>query len=233
VSAVQAAARQGDRHTHWPSVGDHDGSLLSVAAGALLSVPGTGGVTVVMVGAGVASGGGSVSIRDVTPRGTSGAVSKGSPRTFLGKDSLPAALANDEPVDCHRHRDGPIRTGSATVFVDGLRLARQGDETKCGAMICDGELTVLIGGPPVDGAPPDPMAAAAGGPALGTIAVGGALAVGTSIVKAAQQWGEALLGSATAAVDDAAAAVQEAAGALGAEVGALLGGGAADRGPAP
>jgi hypothetical protein len=47
-----------------------------------------------------------------------------------------------------------------------MRLARQTDETGCGAIIAGGLPTVLVGGATVDAAPPDPLAAVAQGAAV-------------------------------------------------------------------
>ena len=154
MSAVLPAARKGDRIAHGSSVSNHDAALLGVAVGALVGAPGSGGVTTAAVGAGVGSGGAaSVSVGDVMPTSTSGVVKDAAPRTFLGPSSLPAALADAQPIDCHHHRDKPIRMGSATVIAEGNRMARASDETHCGAVLCDGDATVLVGGPPADGAP--------------------------------------------------------------------------------
>ncbi|MFT3764694.1 MAG: PAAR domain-containing protein [Minicystis sp.] len=225
MSAVLAAARQGDRHSHAAGTSDHDGgALLSVATGALVAAAHQAGVAITMLGAGAASGGGAhITTRDVIPFDTSGVVAKGSPRTFLGAGRIPAALAGADPLDCRRHHDGPIRTGSATVFADGLRFARQSDQTACGAVLCDGDKTVLVGGAPVDGAPPDPLAAITRGPALASVAVGAALAIGTEAVAAAQRWGEALVGEAVATATAVTTTLADAAGALAAQAGALLG----------
>lgn len=194
--------------------------MLAVVTGAMVAAAGEGGVTTAVMGAGVASGGGggAISMREVVPNSVSGAVAKGSPRTMFGADALPAALAEDEPVDCRRHSDGPIRMGSVSVFVDGLRVARASDETKCGAMLCDGDKTVLIGGAPADGAPPDPLAVIAGGAAAAGAAIGNAIAQGAASVDIASRWAESLSGAVSSSVGEAA----DAAGVAAAKAGALL-----------
>jgi uncharacterized Zn-binding protein involved in type VI secretion len=198
--------------------------MLAVAVSALVADPGCGGAAAAAVGAGVASSGGEgITVRDVTPRSIGGTVAVGSPRTLMGASGLPAALSGAEPVDCHRHRDNPIRTGAATVFVDGMRLARAFDETKCGSKICDGEKTVLVGGPPADGAPADPLAVISRGAALASVAVGNALGAAVSPVEAASRWSEAIAGSVGSAAESAAQGMESGVGAAGAEVGALLG----------
>ena len=225
MSAVLPAARKGDRIAHGAQVSNHDGALLAVAVGALVGAPGSGGVATAAVGAGVGSGGAaSVSVGEVMPTSTSGVVKDAAPRTFLGPQSLPAALADGEPIDCHHHHDKPIRTGSATVIAENKRMARASDETGCGAVLCDGDLTVLVGGPPADSAPPDPLAAAAHGAALAGAAVSTALAVGTAAVTAAVQWGETLADEAIGVVNEAEEDAGEAVGTLAAKVSAAVGG---------
>jgi len=225
MTTALAAARQGDRHSHSPKTDDHDGALLAVAASALVASAGEGGVASAAVGAGVASsgGGGGVTLRDVVPHSVSGKVDEGSPRTMVGASSLPVALAGAEKVDCHRHRDGPIRMGSVSVFADGFRLARAGDETKCGATLCDGDKTVLVGGAPDDSAPPDPLAAVQHGAAVAGAAVGNAVASGTAAVETAARWGEALAQQAAGTIEAAASDVEATAGAIASQAGALLG----------
>jgi uncharacterized Zn-binding protein involved in type VI secretion len=224
VSAVLPAARKGDRIAHGASVSNHDAALLGVAVGALVGAPGSGGVTTAAVGAGVGSGGAaSVSVGDVMPTSTSGVVEDAAPRTFVGPQSLPAALADGPPVDCHHHRDKPIRTGSATVIAESKRMARASDQTGCGAVLCDGDPTVLVGGPPADSAPPDPLAALSHGAALAGAAVSTALAEGTASVTAAVQWGETLADEAIGVVDESEQGAEQAVGALAAKVSAAVG----------
>ena len=225
MSVALAAARQGDRHSHAAGKSSRDaGALLSVLTGALSAAVGEGGVATAVIGAGVASGGGGgrVSTMDVIPYAVSGAVAAGSPRTRLGASGLGVALAMAEPLDCHNHRDGPIRTGSATVTIDGFRVARVTDQIKCGAELCDGEKTVLVGGPPADGAPPDPLAVIAGGAATLGAAIGDALGAGTAAVEMASRWAESIGNKALAAVDGFAASAEEAAGTVSAKAGALV-----------
>lgn len=224
MSNALAAARIGDRTSHAPDVSNHDAALLAVATSALAAA-GMAGALTAAVGAGVASagGGGGVSLRDVIPKSVAGTISEGSPRTFLGAGNLAAAVSGAEPVDCHHHRDGPIQTGSVSVFVDGLRMARAMDQTHCGAVLCDGDKTILVGGEPAGGKPPDPMVLASKGAALASVAVGAAVAAGTDAVETAMRWGEALMGEAVSTVEAAESQIESAAGAIAAEAGALLG----------
>lgn len=222
---VLPAARVGDRHTHSARLDDREaGALLSVLTGAMVASTGQGGVSTAVVGAGVGGGGGggAIAMRDVIPNDTSGAVAEGSPRTLFGADGLGAALAEAEPLDCRRHKDGPIRMGSMSVFVDGFRVARVSDQTKCGAMLCDGEKTVLIGGAPADGAPPDPLAVVAGGAALAGAAIGNAIAVGTASVSIATRWAETLTDRAASTVESATNEIEAAAGCVAANAGKLV-----------
>lgn len=225
MSTATAAARIGDRSSHSPDVSNRDAALLAVATSALAAAAGLGGALAAAIGAGVASagGGGGVSLRDVIPKSVAGAIAKGSPRTLLGADGLAAAVAGAEPMDCHHHRDGPIETGSVSVFVDGMRMARAMDQTKCGATLCDGDKTILVGGAPAGGKPPDPMAIAAKGAAMASVAVSAAVAAGTDAVETAMRWGEAMMGQATRVVEDAEDQIESTAGAIAAQAGSLLG----------
>lgn len=224
MSSASAATRVGDRASHSPKIMESSAGLLSVATSALAAAAGLGGVLASAVGAGTASGGGAgVDVRDVIPKSIAGTVAAGSPRTFLGAGKVPAAVAEAEPMDCHHHKDGPIKTGSATVVVDGLRLVRASDQTNCGATLCDGELTVLVGGAPASGKPADPLAALEKAAGVASAAVGQALAVGVSGVEAATRWAETLSGQAIAAVEKAEEKVEAAVGAVAAQAGALIG----------
>lgn len=204
-----AAARVGDRISHAAHVAEKDSeALLGVALGALTAVANTAGALAAAIGAGVSTGRGprhlKIATSAVSPITTSGKISEGSPDTFIGGPSLQAALTSVHKVDCDHHSDKPIRKGSASVFANGMRLARMTDETGCGAIIADGLLTVLVGGATVDDAPPDPLAAVAQGAAVAAAAVGAALRAGAEAVELAVRWGEGL---ATAALTEAGALV--------------------------
>jgi len=205
-----AAARVGDRISHAAQVIAKDSdALLGVALGALATVAHTAGALTAAIGAGVTTAPGHIQIATtaVLPITVSGAITLGSLNTFIGKPSLPAALATLHLVGCAAHQVNPIRMGSATVFANGMRLSRQTDATTCGAMIVDGAPTVLIGGATVDAAPPDPLAAIAEltkSAAGAAAAVGAALQAGAGAAEAAVRWGEGLV---TAALEDAGAVV--------------------------
>jgi uncharacterized Zn-binding protein involved in type VI secretion len=49
------------------------------------------------------------------------------------------------PPPAGPHPAGPIITGSATVLIGGLRAARVGDSTACGATIVSGCPNVFVG----------------------------------------------------------------------------------------
>lgn len=207
-----AAARVGDRISHAAHVAEKDSeALLGVALGALSAIANTAGALAAAVGAGISTtrepGHLKIATSAVSPITTSGTVSEGSPDTFIGGPSFPAALTSVHKVDCDHHSDKPIRKGSATVFANGVRLARVTDETGCGAILCDGLPTVLVGGATVDEAPPDPLAAVTEGAAVAAAAVGAALRAGAGAVETAARWGEGL---ATAALTEAGALVQQA-----------------------
>ncbi len=153
-----AAARVGDPISHAAQIIARDSeALLGVALGALATAAHTAGALAAAVGAGAKAGRApghmTIATSAVCPITTSGAVGTGSINTFFGLPALPAALASLHDVACAQHALAPIRKGSATVFANGMRLARQTDETGCGAIIAGGLLTVLVGGATVDDAP--------------------------------------------------------------------------------
>jgi len=114
-----------------------------------------------------------------------GSIVRGSEDTFVGREIRAAALVDHEPVDCDRHRDKPVATGSATVWVNNHPWARRMDETECGALIGEGEPTVWLPLLPTidekrdDGRPPRD-AQSSGGAA--SARMGAALAGGSSVL---------------------------------------------------
>jgi uncharacterized Zn-binding protein involved in type VI secretion len=74
-----------------------------------------------------------------------GDIPQGSPNTLLGKEQRQVAIVDEYEVSCRRHRDKPIRQGSADVWVNAAPVARRTDETRCGAHIGEGEPTVVVG----------------------------------------------------------------------------------------
>jgi uncharacterized Zn-binding protein involved in type VI secretion len=222
---VLAAARLGDRISHSARVDKSDSqALLGVTLGALTASAGLGGALAAALGAGASSGGGAggtlkIELRELTPNSTSGKVEEGSPDTFLGQPKLPAALCAAQKVNCSHHKDKPIRMGSTAVFVNKKRLSRQTDEAGCGALLCDGEKTVLVGGAPADEAPPNPLAGLTQGAAIAAASLGAALSAGVTAIDSALRYGEQLAADAEAVVDQ----VVESAVVLEAEISAGIG----------
>lgn len=218
---LMPAAKKGDRIAHESRFDDRDGSaMLAATIGGMVSGDSCASTSAKL---GQASGGGSLSItiRDVVPHGTTGELEEGSPDVFvLG---LPVAVSAQHKVNCHRHRDKPIKTGSASVFVDKKRMARVADETCCGALIVDGAKTVLVGGAPVDDAPSDPLAALERGAAVLGAALGGALTKVENALDLATGYADKILGKAEGAIDAAADGVEHAVSTIASKASAALG----------
>ncbi len=47
--------------------------------------------------------------------------------------------------ECRGKHDGVVLGGSNTVFINGLPVARIGDQISCGSIIAEGSQTVIIG----------------------------------------------------------------------------------------
>ncbi len=234
-SLALAAARVGDRISHAAQVAEKESeALLGVALGALAAVANTAGALAATIGAGVSTaretGHVTIATSAVFPLVVNGAIGQGSPDTFLGGPSFPAALTSVHSVDCANHHDNPIRKGSASVFANGMRLARQTDATICGAIIADGLATVLVGGATVDIAPPDPLAPLARletSAAAASVAVGAALRAGADAVETGIRWGEGLamhaLDEASSVVTKVESTVKVVEGEIAAKAAALVG----------
>lgn len=177
-AAAAGAARAGDRIAHGGKLDEGSGvAMLGVAIGAALAAGAA--VAGARFGAGLAAGarrgGGSVSVRELVGANATGKIAEGSPDTVLA--GMPAALVAAQKVDCHHHRDNPLKRGAAGMIVNGLLLARKGDQTNCGALVLDGADTILVGGAPSDAGPPGPRALAAlESAAVSAVAMGQALA---------------------------------------------------------
>jgi uncharacterized Zn-binding protein involved in type VI secretion len=225
MSAALAAARLGDRITHGAAVAEHAaGALVSVVTGALVSAAGAAGAATATLGAGLGCGGGrGITTADVIPFAVSGAVLAGSPTLLIGAARMPVALATAAPLECAIHHGNIVRTGSASVSVGGMGLARQTDQTACGAIVSDGDKTVLVGGAPSDAAPSNPLAAIAHGAACASAGIGAALADGAEALDRAMSWGEAIADRALDAVEKAETRAEAAVGAIAAQAGAILG----------
>ncbi|MFO0759146.1 MAG: PAAR domain-containing protein [Byssovorax sp.] len=225
---VLSAARQTDRISHNCRIDKHDSqALLGVTLGALTSAAGSGGAISSQVGAGASATGGrrtmAIELRELIPNTTSGKVEEGSPDTFLGKDKLPAAAAGAQKVSCDHHKDKPIKMGSTTVFVNKKRLSRQTDETECGAQLCDGEMTVLVGGAPTDEAPEDPLTKLTEGATVALSALGAALTAGADAVETALSYGQTLVDKVAGAAEQVIESATVAEGEIAASIGSLLG----------
>jgi uncharacterized Zn-binding protein involved in type VI secretion len=224
---VFAAARKGDRFSHNSHFSDSSNEvLIAVVVGGLSSQAGSGGAMCSAFGAGMSSahaGGvkkGSVTVRDVVPNSTSGEIEDGSKNTFAV--NLPLALAAFEKVSCDHHSDKPIRTGSKTVFANRKHVARQADTTCCGALICDGAETVLVGGPPDDSAPSDRLDTLPRSPAASGVVVGGAITGLEHPPRTASTVGTTLIDGGSPPVTATVVGHREGGGASSAVVGAAL-----------
>ncbi|MBI4954316.1 MAG: PAAR domain-containing protein [Myxococcales bacterium] len=151
MSGALEVAAVGDRITHAFSLPDAK-SLLATAVSlgqkAFSKKGGKDAVCAALVGKAVTElGGRALDAIGDKPRcpNPSGAIEDGSPDTFVGPAARPVALADQAKVSCRRHKDKPIRQGSASVWVNSRPLARRTDETKCGARIGEGEPTVFAG----------------------------------------------------------------------------------------
>lgn len=148
--ALEVAA-VGDRITHAWSLPDAKSlvtTAIELGVKAMSKKAGHGPVWSAILGKAAAELGGraieAIGDKPKCPR-PSGEIEDGSPNTFVGPEARKVALADQAKVSCRRHKDKPIRQGSASVFVNNLPLARRTDETKCGARIGEGEPSVFAG----------------------------------------------------------------------------------------
>lgn len=85
-------------------------------------------------------------IRVGDPGAHAGTVTSGARTVTIG--GLAAARVTDphsEPPPLAAHGPQVIATGSATVFIESLQAARQGDTLGCGANLIPTQFTVQIG----------------------------------------------------------------------------------------
>jgi len=76
-----------------------------------------------------------------------GPIKVGSRSVFINGKA--AALACLSLVSCQQHGDGKrVAQGSQTVWINGHRLARVGDQGECGFVIGEGSPNVFVGAPP-------------------------------------------------------------------------------------
>ncbi|MBK8257029.1 MAG: PAAR domain-containing protein [Polyangiaceae bacterium] len=208
------AAKQGDRISHNPDQSNRSVATMLAELGQTLSSAGSSGMIAAATGAAVSTGAakGSLSITAFLPKLTTGTVEKASP-TVMVAPGIGAALTEAHPVDCSNHRDKPIAPGTSTVLVQGLHLALTGGQTECGAILCDGAPTVLVGGaPPATAAGNNTQG---GNPVLDAIAHAQDLAGHIQAAFAAVERGAELIENAvTETVEKVQDAVQGAVGAV-------------------
>jgi uncharacterized Zn-binding protein involved in type VI secretion len=168
------AAKVGSRlaHAAMPMITPSAAMVASALGAHVVGPAGLGGAAASAVGAGLGRAAGlpMISLLDMIPIITTGAIATGAFDVMLGPGQI-AAFAPSLPQPCAPHLAQPIAMGSPTVLIHGMQLVRVGDKTTCGAFVCDGVKTVVIGGP---GAPPAPLAmndvvGALGAAALGAI----------------------------------------------------------------
>lgn len=186
------AAKVGSRlaHAALPMVMPSAAMVASALGAHVVGPAGLGGAGAAAVGAGfgAAPGISMISLMDMIPIITTGAIATGAFDVMLGPGQF-AVFAPSLPQPCAPHLAQPIAMGSPSVSVHGMQLVRVGDKTTCGAFVCDGVKTVVIGGP---GAPPASVSMADVAGALGGVALG-ALLEKTGAVQAVNEFGAALL----------------------------------------
>ncbi len=185
------AAKVGSRlaHVALPMIMPSPAMVASALGAFVVGPAGMGGAGAASVGAGIgrAPGVSVISLMDMIPVITTGAIVTGAPDVMLGPGQM-AVFAPSLPQPCAPHLAQPIAMGSPTVSIHGMQLVRVGDKTTCGAFVCDGVKTVVIGGP---GAPPAPLSIADAAGALGAVALG-TLLDKTGAVQAVNEFGAAL-----------------------------------------
>jgi len=166
------AAKVGSRlaHVALPMVMPSPAMVASAVGAHVVGPAGMGGAGAAAVGAGIgrAAGASMISLMDMIPVITTGVIATGSPDVMLGPGQI-AVLAPSLPQPCVPHLAQPIAMGTPTVTIHGLQLVRVGDKTTCGAFVCDGVKTVIVGGP---AAPPAPLSMSDVAGALGGVGRG-------------------------------------------------------------
>lgn len=169
------AAKVGSRlaHAALPMVTPSAAMVASALGAHVVGPAGMGGAAASAVGAGLGRAAGlpMISLLDMIPIITTGAIATGAFDVMLGPGQI-AVFAPSLPQPCAPHLAQPIPMGSPTVSVHGMQLVRVGDKTTCGAFVCDGVKTVVIGGP---GAPSAPLSMGDVVGSLGAVALGAIL----------------------------------------------------------
>lgn len=185
------AAKVGSRlaHVALPMITPSPAMVASALGAHVVGPAGMGGAGAAAVGAGIgrAAGLSMISLMDMIPVITTGVIASGAPDVMLGPGQI-AVLAPSLPQPCVPHIAQPIPMGSPTVSIHGMQLVRVGDKTSCGAFVCDGVKTVVVGGP---AAPPPPLSMGDVAGTLGAVALG-ALLDKTGAVQAINEFGTAL-----------------------------------------
>lgn len=134
------------------------GALVAVAAGALIAA--TGGLAAaVIIGAaagGLAGGflGGAIGGAAAKLGTRTGPITSGSPNVFIGSQRV--ARMTDVAACSKESAPQPIIEGSATIFVNGLPMARIGHKLLCGATVDEGAPSVFMDNTTVACAQPAP-----------------------------------------------------------------------------
>lgn len=191
------AAKVGSRiaHAAMPMVCPSPAMVASALGSSVIGPSGKGGAGAASFGAGLAAAapGAMISIMDMVPILTTGVVATGAFDVMLGPGQM-AVFAPSLPQPCAPHVAQPIVAGSPCVMVHGMQLVRVGDKTSCGAMVCDGVKTVVVGGPQ---APPPPVSLDQLAGSLGSVLLGAVLTktgaaerlseLGASLVSASEK----------------------------------------------
>lgn len=189
---VMPVARRGDRHSDSTRFDDAEGATLlgAVMGDVLAEAQGVIGALGAQVGAGLAEAAEQIDItvRQVVGRRVTGALEWVSQTVFLGADGRLAALV-DPDDESDAGDDEKLETGAASVFVDGRRVGRAGDQTADGNTVFEGDLTILIGGAPTPGEALDPSRIASAGLASLLNAAVGAMLTHPEVQATAAQWG--------------------------------------------
>lgn len=186
------AAKVGSRlaHAAMPLVVPSQAMVAATLGSAVVGPAGLGGAGAASLGAGIgaAPAGAMISIVDMVPILTTGVVATGAPDVMLGPGQM-AVLAPSLPQPCGPHVAQPIVAGSPSVLVHGMQLVRVGDKTSCGAMVCDGVKTVVVGGA---AAAPKPVSLNDLAGSLGAVVLGAVLTK-TGAIERMNEFGAALV----------------------------------------
>ncbi|MDI1429546.1 PAAR domain-containing protein [Polyangium sorediatum] len=186
------AAKVGSRlaHAAMPLVTPSQAMVAATLGSEVVGPSGLGGAGAASLGAGIgaAPAGTRISIVDMVPILTTGVVATGAADVMLGPGQM-AVLAPSLPQPCGPHVAQPIVAGSPSVLVHGMQLVRVGDKTSCGATVCDGVKTVVVGGA---AAAPKPVSLNDLAGSLGAVVLGAVLTK-TGAIERMNELGAALV----------------------------------------